>query len=139
MLWFTPQRKLGEPHLDSSWMTQTQKMCTISTLHLPGSRRPDWRWSAACPLDVYSVDAGSLASSSLSYTSLPAPPCSSRPSLGIHTHVTHSSPGSGMATLSCVLKRNYSSCPPGAGEGKAQTPTVKALLMCSSIEVVDES
>lgn len=103
MLWFTPQRRLGEPELDSSLMTLTQKMCTTSTPHLSGSRDQ----TSINPLDVYFVDTGSLAPSSPSYTSPPAPLCLSRPNVEIHTPVTHSYPSSGMATLSCVLKRNY--------------------------------
>lgn len=87
-------------------------------------------------LDMYSVDAGA---SPPPYTPLPAPPCLSRPSLGIHTQATHSSPDSIMDTLSCVLKMNYSACPPGTGEGYPWIPTVKAFLTPSSSEVVDES
>lgn len=89
MLWFASHRRFVQPDLDFSWETLTQKKCITSTVHLLGSKRPYWRSSARNPLDVHNVNAGSWAPSPLCYTTLPAPSCSSRLGLGVHTWVTH--------------------------------------------------
>lgn len=89
MLWLTSHRRFAGSDLDVSWITLTEKKCTTSTVHLLGSKRPYWRSSARNPLHVHSVNVGSWSPSPPFYTTLPAPSCSSRLGLGVHTWVTH--------------------------------------------------